>query len=82
MVHTILSARILYPVNNDPLIPDNAKIFVTLPNKPELLLFTFWPDELQFRETEFVGLTLIEAKDLYSNRYIAYMQGHSYVQNY
>lgn len=37
-------------------------------------LFAYYPDELSFRESELVGLTEQEAKDLYHRKDIAYLR--------
>lgn len=40
----------------------------------EKLLFRYYPDELSFRESELVGLTEEQAKELYHRRDIAYLR--------
>lgn len=37
-------------------------------------LFSYYPDEIQFSADEFVGLTLGEARQLFRDRDIAYLQ--------
>jgi hypothetical protein len=40
------------------------EVHVTLEDGTERLLFSFYPDEIQFGAEEFVGLTLAEARHL------------------
>lgn len=44
----------------DPL----PEIYVTLEDKSEVLLFTYYPDEISFTPEEFIGLTVEEARHL------------------
>lgn len=37
-------------------------------------LFSFYPDELSFRESEFIGLTEQQARDLRHRRDVAYLR--------
>lgn len=37
-------------------------------------LFSYYPDELSFRESELVGLTEEQAKELYHKKDIAYLR--------
>ena len=37
-------------------------------------LFSFYPDELSFKESEFVGLTEREAHDLFIKKDVAYLK--------
>jgi hypothetical protein len=39
-----------------------------------LTLFSYFPDELQFSESEFIGLTHAQALKLYSDRDLAYLK--------
>ena len=50
------------------------KVHVTFEDGSEKDLFTFYPDELSFRESEFVGLTEDEARDLRTKRDISYLR--------
>jgi hypothetical protein len=49
-------------------------VFVTLSNGESLNLFEYYPDELSFKETEFIGLTVAEAKRLRTLKDIKYIQ--------
>lgn len=43
-------------------------------NKEEQLLFEYYPDEISFTESEFIGLTVAEAKTLKFNKDKNYLQ--------
>ena len=49
-------------------------VFVTLSNGESLNLFEYYPDEISFEETEFIGLTVTEAKRLRTLKDIKYIQ--------
>jgi hypothetical protein len=58
----IKSARITnYPKS---LFDPMPKVFVTLENNVEEFLFEFYPDEINFQEEEFIGLSMDEARHL------------------
>lgn len=40
------------------------QVFVTVEGEEEKFLFEYYPDEIQFTEDEFIGLTIQEAKGL------------------
>ena len=40
----------------------------------EIHLFTYYSDELSFRSSDFVGLTVREARDLFTRRDTAYLR--------
>lgn len=40
------------------------KVIVTLENNEEYFLFDYYPDEISFQSSEFIGLTIEEAKTL------------------
>lgn len=54
----------------DPL----PEVWVTLSDGTEKMLFTYFPDELSFSESDFVGLTEDEARLLKFGRDRAYLQ--------
>lgn len=54
----------------DPL----PEVWVTLPDGTEEMLFTYYPDEITFTESELVGLTEEEARLLKFGRDRAYLQ--------
>lgn len=54
----------------DPM-PEVIATFEDGTTKP---LFSFFPDELSFRESEFVGLTEAEAHSLFQKKDIAYLR--------
>lgn len=40
------------------------KVYVTLENGNEIFLFDYYPDEISFEPSEFIGLTIEECKKL------------------
>lgn len=71
-MNKIVTARItaLPKKLGDPL----PEIWVTLSDGTEKLLFSFYPDEISFTETELVGLTEEEARLLKFGRDRAFLQ--------
>ena len=58
----IISARITdYPKG---LFDPMPMVYVTMENNKQVFLFEFYPDEINFTEEEFLGLTIDEAKNL------------------
>ena len=68
----IKSAHITtYPKSlSDPM----PQVYITLENNLEEFLFEFYPDEINFDQEEFVGLTVEEAKSLKFKKDKAYLQ--------
>lgn len=58
----IISARITARPKH--LFDNMPQVWVTLEDNNEQFLFEFYPDEIDFTEQEFVGLTIDEAKHL------------------
>lgn len=50
------------------------QVWVTLNNGTKLKLFEFYPDEIDFQETEFIGLTIEQAHELRREKEIQYIQ--------
>lgn len=50
------------------------EVKVTYEDGSEETLFWFYPDELSFTESEFIGLTRQEAKDLRLKKDVAYLR--------
>jgi hypothetical protein len=50
------------------------KVNVQFEDGTEKDLFSFYPDELSFRESEFIGLTEEEARKLRHDRDVAYLR--------
>lgn len=50
------------------------EVRVVLNNGEEKILFTFYPDEISFSETEFIGLTEESARKLKFDKDIRYLQ--------
>ena len=53
---------------------DMPKVAVTYNDGKEETLFTFYPDELSFRESEFVGLTREQAFSLRHRKDVSYLR--------
>jgi len=49
-------------------------VTVTLSNGESLKLFDFYPDEISFVESEFIGLTVEEAERLLTQKDVKYIQ--------
>lgn len=54
----------------DPL----PEIWITLEDGTEKMLFTYYPDEISFTESDFIGLTEDEARTLKFGRDRSYLQ--------
>ena len=68
----IVSARITPMPKSffDPM----PEVYVTLEDNKEQFLFNYYPDEISFTPSEFVGLTIDEAKHLKFKKDKAYLQ--------
>lgn len=53
---------------------DIPKVYVTTEDGKEQLLFEYYPDELMFSPSEFVGLTIKEANTLKFKKDVAYLR--------
>lgn len=71
-MNTIAKARItdLPRRIGDPL----PEVWITLSDGTEKILFTYYPDEISFLESDFIGLTEDEARLLKFGRDRAYLQ--------
>ena len=49
-------------------------VTVTLSNGETLKLFEYYPDEISFVESEFIGLTIAEAESLLTRKDVKYLQ--------
>ena len=49
-------------------------VTVTLSNGETLKLFEYYPDEISFVESEFIGLTVEEAENLITQKDVKYLQ--------
>ena len=49
-------------------------VTVTLSNRKTLKLFEYYPDEISFVESEFIGLTVEEAENLLTQKDVKYLQ--------
>ena len=58
------------------------KVTVQLSNGETYLLFEFYPDEVSFNESEFIGLTLDEARRLKFEKDIKYLQSEKVISRY
>jgi hypothetical protein len=50
------------------------EVFATLEDGQEILLFSYYPDEISFTPSEFVGLTEAEARQLRHKKDVAYLR--------
>lgn len=50
------------------------KVYVTTEDGKEQFLFEYYPDELSFAPSEFVGLTVDEARSLKFKKDVAYLR--------
>ena len=68
----IIRARItkLPATFSDPM----PEVFVTTEDEVEHFLFTYYPDEILFVASEFLGLTIPEAKNLRHQKDVAYLR--------
>ncbi len=49
-------------------------VMVTLSNGESLTLFQYFPDEISFVESEFIGLTVAEAESLLTKKDVKFLQ--------
>lgn len=72
MSKTITSARITALPKSflDPM----PEVYITLADGVEQLLFDYYPDELSFSPSNFVGLTLEQAHNLKHKKDVAYLR--------
>lgn len=68
----IISARITAMPRSftDPM----PQVFVTTADGNEQLLFEYYPDEISFTTSEFVGLSVTDARDLKRRKDVAYLR--------
>lgn len=50
------------------------QVYVTLEDGKEEYLFEYYPDEISFTESDFIGLTIQEAFELKRKKDVAYLQ--------
>jgi hypothetical protein len=50
------------------------RVYVTLEDCEERFLFEYYPDEISFSPSEFVGLTMEEAKNLKFEKDVAFLR--------
>jgi hypothetical protein len=69
---TILKARITEQPKQmfDPM----PEVWVTYEDGKEEKLFSYYPDEISFTESEFIGLTKEEAHQLFHKKDVAYLR--------
>ena len=69
----IKSARITDLPKN--IFADMPAVFATLEGEEkEVQLFFFYPDEISFKESEFIGLTINQALELKHKKDVAYLR--------
>lgn len=49
-------------------------VWVTMEDKREMILCSYYPDELHFEPEEFLGLTMYQARDLYNRKDKEYLR--------
>ncbi len=49
-------------------------VTVTLSNGETIILFEYFPDEISFVESEFIGLTVAEAESLLTKKDVKFLQ--------
>jgi hypothetical protein len=49
-------------------------VYVKVDGLAEQALFSYYPDEISFQASEFIGMTLEEANTLFSNKSLAYLR--------
>jgi hypothetical protein len=52
----------------------NKEVIATMEDGDKEFIFAWFDDELSFTKTEFLGLTIEEARDLKQKRDVAYLQ--------
>lgn len=68
----VVSARITEQPKS--LFDDMPRVFVTTEDGTEHFLYQYYPDEISFTESEFIGLTLQECGALYTKKDLAYLR--------
>jgi hypothetical protein len=68
----VISARITEQPKGlfDPM----PKVYVTTEDGVEQFLYMYYPDEISFTESEFIGLTLQECGALFTKKDLAYLR--------
>ena len=68
----VVSARITEQPKGlfDPM----PKVYVTTEDGVEQFLYMYYPDEISFTESEFIGLTLQECGALFTKKDLAYLR--------
>ena len=68
----VVSARITEQPKGlfDPM----PKVYVTTEDGVEQFLYIYYPDEISFTESEFIGLTLQECGALFTKKDLAYLR--------
>lgn len=68
----VVSARITEQPKSlfDPM----PRVYVTTEDGTEHFLYQYYPDEISFTESEFIGLTLEECGALYTKKDIAFLR--------
>lgn len=73
-VNKIVKARITHLPERLRLGDPLPEVWVTLPDGTEKMLFTYYPDEISFSESDFIGLTEEQARLLKFGRDRAFLQ--------
>jgi len=54
--------------------PWASRVTATLDDGTEVVLFDYYPDEISFAASEFIGLTVAEARSLRHKKDVAYLR--------
>jgi hypothetical protein len=68
----VVSARITEQPKS--LFDQLPRVYVTTEDGTEHYLYSYYPDEINFTENEFIGLTLEECSALYTKKDLAYLR--------
>lgn len=68
----VISARITEQPKS--LFDEMPRVYATTEDGVEHYLYTYYPDEIRFTESEFIGLTLEECGALYTKKDVAYLR--------
>lgn len=68
----VVSARITEQPRS--LFDEMPRVFVTTEDGVEHFLYMYYPDEISFTESEFIGLTIDECRSLFGKKDRAYLK--------
>ena len=77
MNQKIIKARITAmprPMTLEGMFDPMPQVYVTTDDNVEQFLFEYYPDEISFTDSEFVGLTIDQARDLKRKKDVNYLK--------